>query len=334
MTEAASSFYSDIQGLSSLKYRARQVPGEAVAEVAGQFESLFVQMMLKSMRDATFDGGLFEDGALDTYQQMFDQQVSLEMSGNGGIGLGAIIAQQLGSSGQAIVNTEDAAQPLVAGNDVATSLRRQWLGMPARPLPLVESVERHTSARAKPAEKVGGGDHVEQAASPEEFVRRVWDDAVAAASDLGVDPAVLIAQSALETGWGKKVIRRGDGESSFNLFGIKANHGWQGDTATVRTVEFKDGLASIQKAAFRVYDSFAGAFRDYVSFLKENPRYQSALEKVSDSSAFLEELQQAGYATDPRYAEKISSIIQRESYSDLINELKNSANTSITELSG
>ncbi|MEZ5529425.1 MAG: flagellar assembly peptidoglycan hydrolase FlgJ [Porticoccaceae bacterium] len=334
MTEAASLFYSDIQGLSSLKHRAREVPGEAVAEAAGQFESLFVQMMLKSMRDATFDGGLFEDDALDTYQQMFDQQVSLELSGNGGIGLGALIAEQLGAAGQAVVETDDAAQSLVAENDMATSLRHQWLGMPARPIPLVGSVDRHNSAPLKRAENGRVEGHVVQADSPEEFVRRVWDDAVAAAGDLGVDPAVLIAQSALETGWGKKVIRRGDGGSSFNLFGIKASSGWRGDTATVRTVEFKDGLASIQKAAFRVYDSFSGAFRDYVSFLKENPRYQSALEKVSDSGAFLEELQQAGYATDPRYAQKIRSIIQRESYSDLINELKNSANTPITELSG
>ena len=140
---------------------------------------------------------------------------------------------------------------------------------------------------------------------------------------MGIDPAVLVAQSALETGWGKKVIQADQG-SSFNLFGIKADGRWDGKAATVSTVEFRDGLAVLEKASFRAYDSLSGSFNDYVDFLKSNPRYQQALDKVSDNKEFLAELQDAGYATDPKYAEKILGILGRNNYSSVINELKNS----------
>ncbi len=330
---ATSAIYSDIQGLSSLRSQARQAPGEAVSEVATQFESLFVQMMLKSMRDATVDGGLFDSSQLETYQQMFDQQVSLELAQEGGIGLADLLAQQLGGK-TPVVEAEQAQNPLVSLETVAVGLRRQMLGMPMRQELLVEPSTRSvtdladaTAQQSKPTRSSFSG-------SPEEFVRKVWDDAVDAASELGLDPAVLIAQSALETGWGKKVIQTGDGASSFNLFGIKAGNGWQGPAATVKTLEFRGGLASLEKAAFRAYDSLSSAFKDYVSFLKENPRYQTALEKVSDSKAFLAELQEAGYATDPRYALKIQGILERGNYSNLIDELKNSSSQTLTDLSG
>ena len=330
---ATSAIYSDIQGLSSLRSQAHQSPGEAVSEVATQFESLFVQMMLKSMRDATVDGGLFDSSQLETYQQMFDQQVSLELAHEGGIGLADLLAQQLGNK-TPVVEAEETQKPLVSLETVAVGLRRQMLGMPMRQDLMADPSERPVGDLADVTAQQSRQSRSSFSSSPEEFVRKVWDDAVDAASELGLDPAVLIAQSALETGWGKKVIQTGDGASSFNLFGIKAGNGWQGSAATVKTLEFREGLASLEKAAFRAYDSLSSAFKDYVSFLKENPRYQTALEKVSDSKAFLAELQEAGYATDPRYAQKIQGILERGNYSNLINELKNSSNQTLTDLSG
>lgn len=159
--------------------------------------------------------------------------------------------------------------------------------------------------------------------SPEEFVRGVWDHAVDAAKELGLDPLVLVAQSALETGWGKKVIQSASGGSSLNLFGVKADDSWSSETASVNTLEFQDGVASMEKASFRVYDSIASSFEDYVSFLKSNPRYQHALENVADTKEFLTGLQDAGYATDPGYAEKIMGILGTSTFGSIINELKN-----------
>ncbi len=311
----------DIQGLASLRSHARGAPGAAISEVAGQFESLFVQMMLKSMRDATVDGGLFDSSQLDTYQQMFDQQISLELSQQGGIGLAEILVAQLGGGAQAepVIDEVGSVQPLVSLERPPLRAQRDVPGL------IPPAAERQSVVRAVSATRQDG-----LATSPEEFIQAVWDDAVVAAGELGLDPAVLVAQSALETGWGKKVIQAADGSSSFNLFGIKVGNGWRGDSSIVNTMEFRDGLAALEKAAFRVYDSLSSAFKDYVSFLKNNPRYQGALEKVSDSKAFLTELQQAGYATDPKYAEKILGILERGSYSNLVNQLKNSGNESLT----
>ena len=319
MNVGAAPSYTDFQALSELRSEARLRPTEALDDVASQFESLFVQMMLKSMRDASIDGGLFDSSSLDTYQQMFDQQVSLDISQNGGIGLAETLVTQMGGKGAAsdpsLIDDVKNVQPLVSLNRAAVDIKRQVLGL--------------YEASNDPVDSKRGAAGLEQdnatwlPASPEEFIRNVWDYAESAAKQLGIDPAVLVAQSALETGWGKKVIQAGQG-SSFNLFGIKADGRWDGKAATVNTVEFRDGLAVLEKASFRAYDSLSGSFNDYVDFLKSNPRYQQALDKVADSKEFLVELQDAGYATDPQYAEKILGILGRNNYSSVINELKNS----------
>ena len=168
-----------------------------------------------------------------------------------------------------------------------------------------------------------------QPATPEEFIRDIWEHAVAAAEQLGVDPAVLVAQSALETGWGKKVMQAPDGSSSYNLFGIKANPSWGGESTVVHSLEYRNGLAEMEQSRFRVYDSLAGSFNDYVSFLTTNSRYELALDKVADNREFVHELQDAGYATDPAYAEKIMDIIGRTSSENVVDELKNFSSASL-----
>lgn len=348
MNLGAAPSFTDFQALASLRSEARNSPTEALDDVASQFESLFVQMMLKSMRDATIDGGLFDSNSMDIYQQMFDQQVSLDISQRGGVGLADTLINQLGAplegnklggkelaggideEQRALIDTNVNSQPLVSLSRAAVEIKRQVLGLYTASNDSMDSSVKPSGADEIAPLVDTGINHTNRKdeaswlpTSPEEFIRNIWDHAVNAAKELGLDPAVLVAQSALETGWGKKVIQ-GDLGSSFNLFGIKADSRWDGKAATVNTVEFRDGLATLEKASFRAYDSLAGAFNDYVSFLKSNPRYQEALGKVSDSKEFLHELQNAGYATDPKYADKILGILDRSNYSSVINELKNS----------
>jgi len=317
---AATPVYNDFQSLSALRSRADKNPSEAIDEVAIQFESLFVQMMLKSMRDATVEGGLFDSNQMEHYQGMFDQQISLDLSAHGVLGLSEILVQQLGGN-KPLVEDQSTPQPIVSFPKVQEDARRQLLNLySSAPQGLV-------AANAAAGESSEGGSVGNETrwgpSSPEEFIRGIWQYAVDAAEQLGLDPVVLVAQSALETGWGKQVIPTADGRSSFNLFGVKADSDWSGESAAVNSLEFHDGVAVKEKAAFRVYNSLEGSFSDYVEFLQSNPRYQQALENVDNSQQFLLELQNAGYATDPRYAEKIMGIVGQSTYGPVINELKN-----------
>jgi len=149
-------------------------------------------------------------------------------------------------------------------------------------------------------------------ASPQDFVARLQGPAQATAKRLGVAPEVLLAQAALESGWGRHVMRGPDGASSYNLFGIKAGPDWQGERLTATTLEYRDGVARKEQAVFRAYDSFAASFGDYADFLQGNPRYREALSQADDPRAYLQSLQDAGYATDPGYAAKIGAILARE----------------------
>jgi flagellar protein FlgJ len=318
MSTASAAIYHDFQGLAALRADAKNASSETVKEVAEQFESLFTQMMLKSMREATssLESGLFESDQMDTYQGMFDQQLSLDLSRHGALGLSDILVQQLGGNSEPQTDQEQADQPLFLLQSRSANTAPPGMNMYGF------SVSAANDASAPPPQ------HQEQLNnnawkpdSPEEFIRGVWNHAVDAAKALGLDPEVLVAQSALETGWGARVIQADKG-SSFNLFGIKADKGWSGDSASVNSLEISGGVAAMERAAFRVYDSIASSFDDYVSFLSSNPRYQQALAKVADSGDFLSELQQAGYATDPGYADKIMGIIGQSSFGSVIDALK------------
>lgn len=321
MSTATSAAYYDFQSLSSLRAQAVQAPDQALEEVAGQFESLFVQMMVKSMRDATIEGGLFNGNQMEVYQGMLDQQMSLHLSSQGAIGLADILKEQLQGFGASEEPAEDGNSPAAVPSE-ANALASYF----AQARPAVSSPPLSTT-EPPGVDAVGasGESEVEQPwrpSSAEEFVRDVWDHAVSAAQELGLDPAVLVAQSALETGWGKRVIEALDGSSSFNLFGIKASPAWSGKSANVDTLEYRDGVAEREHASFRVYDSIASSFSDYVDFLKNNSRYQDALGKVDDAQQFLQGLQDAGYATDPNYADKIMNIMNTSSMGSALSPLK------------
>jgi len=324
MSIANASIYHDLQGLSALRAQARNTPSNAIDEVATQFESLFMQMMLKSMREATatLEGGLFDSDQMDMYQQMFDQQVSLDLSRDGALGLADILVDQLGGT-EIVVEDVESPGPVAAMYAFKTELGREGLGLQY----LLKPEDKVADSTALVIDLVTV-DVADQSlnwrpSSPKEFIQGVWQHAVEAAQQLNLDPNVLVAQSALETGWGKKTIQSVEGDNSYNMFGIKADAAWSGNFAVVNTVEFRSGIANMEKAVFRVYDSLSSSFSDYVNFLKSNPRYHQALESVSDNHNFLFELQEAGYATDPGYADKILGIMARSSFRAVIGELKN-----------
>ena len=289
LTTATAGIYTDFDGLTRLRGQAAEQTPESKKEVARQFEALFIQIMLKSMRDASQLSESTDGDQTRFYQDMFDKQVSLDLASGSGIGLASVIERQLG---------------------------------------VVPSVQA-------PADKIFT-DTAEQNWKPdgeEAFVRDLWPQAVDVAAELGVDPEVLIAQSALETGWGQKMIRDQHGQTTLNLFGIKADDRWQGERASVSTLEYRDGIARQEHAAFRSYASRADSMQDYANFLRENPRYQQALDSAGDAKNYLQELQRAGYATDPAYANKISAIMQRDLFVQTVAELKVSENISQPDFS-
>jgi len=298
--------YLDMTGLAKLHGEAQRDSPKALKQVAQQFEALFVQMMLKSMRSATLAGGqgIMDSNQTRFYQGMFDQQIALDISKGKGIGLAKMLEQQLGkhlpkSGGGA--SSPNAVSGSAAGSAAPTAAAPK-------------------SSEPAPVSKQ----------SPSQFVASLWPHAQATARKLGVDPKVLVAQAALETGWGKGTVRNPDGSSSHNLFGIKAGGQWDGPSATVTTLEFSHGIPAPQQAAFRAYASPAASFADYAKFLQSNPRYRQALSQAQDPKAFVQALQQAGYATDPHYARKLLDVLHSPTLQSAVAGVKTDAHRSLT----
>lgn len=262
----------DFAALASLRNDAAKTQdASTLKEAAKQFESLFTKMMLKSMRDANRSFGedsMFSSSQGDFYQDMFDDQIALELSKGEGLGLADVLVRQLAQSGL---------------------------------VPDASKAEFPATTQGAAA------DHRPLAQSKEDFVKMMWPHAQRAGQALGVDPSALVAQAALETGWGRAVPNQAGG-SSFNLFGIKAGSGWQGATANVPTLEFEDGVAVRKVERFRAYDSPADSFNDYARLIGNNPRYENARGAGGDVTTFASALQEGGYATDPNYAQKIVAV--------------------------
>jgi flagellar protein FlgJ len=289
--------YTDFQGLSGLRAESGKNDPETLRKVAGQFEALFIQMMLKSMRDASLGEGMMDSEHVKTYQSMFDQQIALDLSKSSRLGLADMMVRQLSPKGSPPDGVQEKEHRLVGP---PTAHGPELVMPPARPHP---GVNGETNSVEQGAVRDWRPD------TPKNFVKQLWPHAQRAADELGTAPELLIAQAALETGWGQHMIRGQDGRNSFNLFGIKADAHWQGARALTETVEFRDGLMRRERAPFRAYNSLADSFSDYVSFLKANPRYQQALEQADNAPAFARALSEAGYATDPDYHDKIEQIM-------------------------
>ena len=293
-------FYADFGSLAALKRDARADGSKALRAAAQQFESLFTDMMLKSMRAASIGDSMTGSDTVDMYQGMFDQQLAMQISKGKGIGLADMLVQQLTRSG---LVKPTANAPGAGEQDAA-------------PVGQVTSPASSTSVAAPTVEQ---SDNTEAAtsdlqssawppATPEEFVQRMLPHAQAAAAQLGVDPATLVAHAALETGWGKHMPSNADGSTSFNLFGIKATDSWQGQSAGASTLEYEQGVAVKRVAQFKSYDSPADCFGDYAKLLGGSARYSAARSSGSDTHQFAQALQQGGYATDPLYANKLRAV--------------------------
>ncbi len=256
------------------------------------------------MRDAnsTFQSDLMNTQNQDFYRQMLDEQMASEMSSSGSLGLADMIVAQLGAG------TESGNSETAQGADEIT-MRNAAFNTTLR-LPVDQSKARAIAGETLAVAAVEKKADPVRFDSPEQFVESMKPYAKKAAKALGIEPAILIAQAALETGWGKKVIKNAQGSSN-NLFNIKADRRWQGDKMSTQTLEFYDNVAVTEKAAFRSYNSYEESFNDFVSFLKQNPRYKTVLSQNGNSEDFIRGIHKAGYATDPKYVEKVLSVKER-----------------------
>ncbi|TBU96816.1 flagellar assembly peptidoglycan hydrolase FlgJ [Stutzerimonas kirkiae] len=361
-----SSSYTDLNRLNEMKVGKDRDSEQNTRKVAQEFESLFLNEMLKSMRSATevlAKDNPFNSPTAKHYQDMHDQQLSVSLSRNGGgIGIADVLVRQLNQQAQTsgrsnpfaqtdAQSTAAAAQPeaqsprsvatgLSSGEqrDDSRLLNQRRLALPGK---LSERIAANVSATATASGAAAdtgvqttlSGERWESATafaapqdkplvtgpsktrfdSPEEFIATMLPMAEQAAGRLGVDARYLVAQAALETGWGKSMIRQKDGSNSHNLFGIKST-GWQGESAQVTTTEYVNGAPVKERAGFRAYSSFEQSFNDYVALLQNNDRYRNAVavaDRTGDSEGFMRELQRAGYATDPNYAKKVNQIARR-----------------------
>lgn len=305
MRPAAQINVLDPRALGDLKRQAREGTPEALAAAARQFEALFLQMVLKSMRDATPSNGLTDSDQSRMYQSLLDQQLAQNLTQQKGTGLAQVLIRQLGAN--------------TAGTDTPGAAWSQGDGiLPGLPLPARTAVLPARGSVVPPAGRAPGAVSAapESAAEPtgglpsgaREFVERVWPHAAEASRATGIPAHFMVAQAALETGWGRSELRLTDGRPSYNLFNIKAGRNWDGATVTTTTTEYAGGQAGSETARFRAYGSYAEAFRDYARLLTTSPRYADVL-NASDGASFARRLQQSGYATDPMYADKLMRII-------------------------
>lgn len=272
-TPAAQGLASDLRSLETIRAKVRQDPKAAVREAAKQFETLFMQELMKSMRATTMDSGLLDNSGGELATGMLDQQMAGQMAGMKG-GLADAIARQL----------------------------ERQMGMAPGPIPQLKPM--HTMPIGQPVERPVRIPERGAAA----FVEQHGDAARQAEAATGIPAAFMVAQAAHESGWGRREINHADGSPSHNLFGIKAGAGWRGSVAEVTTTEYVGGVARKVTAKFRAYASYAESFADYARLMTTSPRYQGVL-AADTANEFAQGLQRAGYATDPAYADKLTRVI-------------------------
>jgi len=300
--DAAANMALDAQSLGQLRLQAKQSPDQALKAAAQQFEAVFLNMMLKSMREATPQDGMFDNEQTKMFTGMLDQQLTQNMSSRG-VGLADIMVKQLSHAvgGQATnvprpaVSGPQAATPSVIGPQSAITAPRPFIGT-------LSSVNSEAGF-------AGMDGTSNQQTAPQDFVSRMLPHARQASEATGVSPHLMLGQAALESGWGKREIRMADGSNSFNLFGIKANASWNGKVAEVMTTEYKNGVAYKQVEKFRAYSSYAESFQDHANLISKNPRYAEVMQQDGNAAGMAQAIQKAGYATDPNYAAKLANVM-------------------------
>ncbi|UXY09264.1 flagellar assembly peptidoglycan hydrolase FlgJ [Kosakonia sp. ML.JS2a] len=285
----------DAQSLNELKSKAGQDPQANLRPVARQVEGMFVQMMLKSMREALPKDGIFSSDSTRLYTSMYDQQIAQQMTAGKGLGLADMMVKQM-TGDQSPVDPADQMQqvPMKFPLETVTSYQNQAL---------TQLVRKAMPKAPDDSDEPLTGDS-------KDFLAQLSLPARLASQQSGIPHHLILAQAALESGWGQRQIPRENGEPSFNIFGVKATPNWKGPTTEITTTEYENGEAVKVKAKFRVYSSYLEALSDYVGMLTRNKRY-AAVTNAATAEQGAQALQNAGYATDPNYARKLTSMIQQ-----------------------
>jgi len=306
----------DANGLNDLKQAAKENSPEAIKGVAKQFEAIFMNMMLKSMRDASPQDSPFDNEQSRTFTSMLDQQLSSNLASKG-LGLADVLARQLTKGGYAANNAMQQAvssdQPAASATEQssATLLNTPYLPNTTKVTEQGKVIEQSVvPAYAIPADgKIINLKPLSDSAS--DFQNRMQQHADEASRATGVPAHLMMGQAALESGWGKREIKAADGTSSNNLFGIKATGNWDGKVVEATTTEYINGVKQKRIEKFRAYDSYADSFKDFANMMRNNPRYENVMSNLQDVNGYAQAMQKAGYATDPNYAAKLASVIQK-----------------------
>lgn len=304
----------DANGLNNLKQAARESSPEAIKAVAQQFEAVFMNMMLKSMRAASPQDSPFDNEQSRTFTSMLDQQLSTDLAKKG-MGLSDVLVRQLSKNGYATNNMQQAVSddqpnvnPTQMINPYHNGLNVPGMGnAPAISTPMLRAPTINTPANSK---LMNAKPLTENAA---EFQQRMGAHAAAASLATGVPAHLMLGQAALESGWGKRELKAADGTASYNLFGIKAGASWNGKVVEAATTEYINGVKQNRIEKFRAYDSYADSFKDFANMMRNSPRYENVMANLNNSHNYALAMQQAGYATDPNYASKLANVIQKVS---------------------
>ncbi|WP_094751654.1 flagellar assembly peptidoglycan hydrolase FlgJ [Psychromonas sp. CD1] len=316
--------YFDLQGLDQLRKKALNNDKGAIRDVANQFEAMFASMLIKSMRKANeaFESDSpFNSQQTKFYTDMQDKQLALNISRHGALGLADSLVRQLDSTSSVSSKQSVPLDELQMPNQHeqrSYSLHNKAV--------FLNINNKNTNMKLNIADRTPQLDAkmtVFEFKDKKSFISTLLPYAKKAAKVLGIAPEVLIAQSALETGWGKKIINGKHNKSSFNLFNIKASANWSGDRVAKESIEIENGIAVKRSYNFRSYDNIAQSFNDYAQFIGQSKRYQGALAQGTNANSYIEQLQQAGYATDPSYAQKVKDIMQSESFKEILKGDKN-----------
>ena len=297
-TDLSNTAAYDVKGMDGLRQSAKAKDPAALKEAATQFEAMFINMMMKSMREATPQDGIMDSQQSKMYTSMLDQQTSQNLAKRG-TGLADVLIRQLSSSNQALA-ADGAEAPSPRSSSMAQALAafRQQQGA------LTDGAGGATVKTLSDKANATQAPHVRA------FQEKLGVHAEEASRATGIPAKFMLGQAALETGWGKREIIARDGSSSHNLFGIKASSDWKGKVTEAVTTEYVNGKAQRKVEKFRAYDSYADSFKDYAQLITNNKRYEKVLASAGDASTFAHGLQKAGYATDPNYAAKLTKIIK------------------------
>jgi peptidoglycan hydrolase FlgJ len=278
---------ADPTSLNALKYQAGKGGGDgkaALKQAAKEFEALFMREIIKSMREATMKSGMLDGDGTNLGSDLLDQQYAMQLTGLPG-GLSEAIERQL--------SQQVGGADKTAAADAPSTLQTFGQG----------------AAAAQPAAQTGAVPRASGSSRQAAFVNQHSQAAAAVSRESGIPASFMIGQAGHETGWGKSEIRHANGAPSYNLFGIKATGGWKGDVAEITTTEYRNGQPHKTVAKFRAYNSYEEAFRDYARLIGNSPRYDKVMDSLDSVHGFASGLQKAGYATDPRYADKLSQAI-------------------------